>query len=134
MTSLIKAPGKIGLFVVVSVVILFFLIIAFGREYIGNLQVEHEIAMLEQERERLEAQQLDALNLIDELSSEYYLEKEGRTKHGLAKDGETLVVVTQDEEQEADVEFLEEDSFAQMKNPQRWYIYFFDKVQFESLK
>lgn len=129
-----KNLNKIGFFVLVNIVILFFLVIAFGREYIGNIQVEHEIATLEQERERLETQQLDSLNLIDELSSEYYLEKEGRTKHGLAKNGETLVVIQQEEEDEIDFEVSEDDYLAEIKNPERWFYYFFDKAQFEALK
>lgn len=130
--SLIKSPGKLGLFMVVNVAMLFFLIIAFGREYVGNLQIEREIASLEAERERLESQQLDTLDLINELSSEYALEREARTKFGMGEQGETLIVVQDAPITEFDAPASEEP--IPVGNPVRWFYYFFDKESFEELK
>lgn len=131
--KLIKSPGKIGLFMVVNVVILFFLIIAFGREYVGNLQIEREIAELEAQREQLESQQLDTLGLIDELSSEYALEREARTKFGMGEVGETLIVVQDEPVGEIDTEDPNANVLP-VGNPLRWYYYFFDKSSFEQLR
>ena len=129
--KLIKSPNKIKLFILVNIIVLFFLALTFGREYVGNAQIEREIAQMEQERERLEQDRLDTLNLIDQLSSEDYLEKEGRLKYGLAKEGETLIVVKEPE--------LGDDEVAKDKNvvdglhsnPKRWFYYFFDKAKYD---
>lgn len=129
--------SKIGLAVVVSVVIVFFLIIGFGREYLSNLQVEREIQELEDERAALQDEKLSTLQLIDDLSSEYYLEKQARTKQGLARSGEKLLIVKDD-----DTNILigaigvEEDLFSleSISNPIKWYYYFFDTEKFNELK
>lgn len=117
----------------VNVVVLFFLIVAFGREYVGNIQVEREIQALETEKTRLEQQKLNTLNLIEELSSEEYLERQARTKHGLAEEGETLIVI----QDEKSVTELDESLFAEetedVPNPRRWFFYFFDKEAYGKL-
>lgn len=118
---------------VLNVVILFFLIIAFGREYVGNLQIEREIAALEAQRAELETEQLETLNLIDELSSEYALEREARTKFGLGEVGETLIVVQDSPVGEVDLTSGEEDVLP-ASNPVRWFYYFFDKEAFEQTR
>jgi len=136
MKKLIKKPGRVGLFLVVNVVILFFLMVGFGREYVSNMQIEREIMQLEAERERLETEKLETLGLIEELSSEYYLERQARTKHGLGEPGETLVVIQDEAEDEAAIAAAAaaDEALAQTSNPQRWYYYFFDKEMFAKLK
>ncbi len=133
-----KIGSKIGVVVLVNVVILFFLIIGFGREYVSNLQIEREIQNLEEERELLEQEQLSTLQLIEQLSSEYYLEKEARSKHGLGRDGETLIIVQNDDgvnnNQLGVIDDLEEISLEGISNPFRWYYFFFDKEQFVMFK
>ena len=88
------------LFFAANILVLFFLLIAFGREYVGNIQIEREIAQLQEEKEELEQDKLHTLALIEQLSSEYYLESEARTKQGLSREGETVYVI-QDSEIEA---------------------------------
>jgi len=112
-------------------VVLSFLAIAFGREYIGNLQIEHEILSLEAQQEALEGEGLEMLALIDQFSSEDYLEREARTKYGLGKKGETLVIV-QEEEQVEDGGG-EAEQIAALSNPERWYLYFFSPEAFHDL-
>lgn len=132
-TPLIRAPGKIGLFMLVNVVVLFFLLIAFGREYVGNAQIDREIRALEEEKARLEDEQLGTLDLIQELSSEQYLEKEARIKHNLAEEGETLVVIQDDEPVGAIDETIFEEKEI-IPNPKAWYFYFFDSARFKETK
>ncbi|MFH1712207.1 MAG: septum formation initiator family protein [Patescibacteria group bacterium] len=136
MGKLIKHPGRIGLFFVVNVVILFFLVVGFGREYVSNMQIEREIMQLETERGRLETEKLETLGLIEELSSEYYLEREARTKHGLAESGETLIVIQDGSNDEASeiAAAQENEALAKTENPLRWYYYFFDKEMFQKIK
>jgi cell division protein FtsB len=114
--------------VIVNAVLLVLLLMAFGREYVGNLQVEREILMLEQQKAALEQEQLETAALIEQLSSEYYLEQEARTKHGMAKDGETVLIVTDEDQtsfyREGVVipELVEE---VTVSHPVRWMYYFF---------
>ena len=122
-----KKSRKVKLFLALNVVVLFFLMIAFGREYIGNLQIRHEIQELEEQRAKLEDEQLNTLALISQLSSEYYLETEARTKHGLGKDGETLIVVQDGATRTGDVLGESDERLDFVPNYQRWFYYFFDK-------
>ena len=118
---------KVKLFLALNVVVLFFLVLAFGREYVGNLQIQREIEQLEAQRMELEDEQLNTLALIGQLSSEYYLETEARTKHGLAKDGETLIVVQDGATRSGDVLGESDERLDFVPNYQRWFFYFFDK-------
>ncbi|MBP9827731.1 septum formation initiator family protein [Patescibacteria group bacterium] len=100
---------------------------AFTREYLRNADIEREIARWESENARLEGDRLAALDLISELSSEYYVEGEGRSKFGLGRPGETLVVV-QDGASEVQLEpqaaVVVDSGYS---NPERWFLYFFDR-------
>lgn len=130
--SAVVRKGRLALLMLA--VVFFFVSLAFGREYIGNKQVQREIQSLEAERARLEQQKDQTMKLIQELSSEYYLEREGRLKHGLAKSGETMVVV-EDEENRVDHELaLGEEVAVPVSYPMRWFYYIFDPVEFERLK
>lgn len=122
------------LFFAANILVLFFLLIAFGREYVGNIQIEREIAQLQEEKEELEQDKLHTLALIEQLSSEYYLESEARTKQGLSREGETVYVI-----QDSEIEALEHDLVRQQQlnsysNPKRWFLYFFDPTMFQLLQ
>ncbi len=125
---------KARLFVVVNVLILFFLLIAFGREYVGNIQIEHEIALLQDEKEQLEQDQLDTLALIEQLSSEYYLESEARTKQGLGREGETVYVIQDGDDHSGSESGSQQSEEISFSNPARWFLYFFDPVTFDGLE
>ena len=87
---------------------------------------------LEEERALLESEQLNTLQLIEDLSSEYYLEGEARTKHGLGYEGETLIVVQTDDD--ADSLFDDAaDSLHVIPNYKRWFFYFFDREAYDEL-
>lgn len=95
-----------------------------GREYIHMLSVASEIRRVEGEKADLEGEKSVSLQLIQDLSSTYYVEKEGRTKQGLAAPGETVVVVTNTREHSADnVDFAAQKA----SNPRLWFLYFFRK-------
>ena len=120
---------KTKLFIGLNLIIFFFFVVAFGREYVGHVQIERELKQLEEQRAALEDEQLSTLSLIADLSSEYYLESEARTKHGLAREGETLIVVTDTIQAERDVLGVTDDSLTMMSNPAKWFFYFFDPSQ-----
>lgn len=124
-----------SLFFVASIGIAVFLVVAVGREYVGNLQIQYEIRQQEKRVAELEQQRLATLNLLNSLSSEYYLEQEGRTKQGLVLPGEEVIVIAGGDDREAaeqvryGIKDLKEVSLAK-----RWLYYLFNKEVFAYLK
>lgn len=120
---------------IASIVLASLFIVGFGREYLRNKQIEREIAALKGENERLEGKRLGFLDLISDLSSEYYLEGQSRTKEGLAKPGETLVVIDDSALHDApEGAVLGVSTEAEgVSNVERWMYYFFDRERFSEL-
>lgn len=128
----LKKLTKLGTIFVVNIVLLGFLALGFGREYLRNLEIERNIRMLEEQNAELAHEQLQALAVIETLSSEYYLEGEARKKHGMAKAGEELIIVS-DTALQAEHETAVA-AAAEVSNPTRWFYYFFDHAQFQKLQ
>ncbi|MBU0614299.1 septum formation initiator family protein [Patescibacteria group bacterium] len=127
-----QGKNKIKIFLGINILLFFVLVVAFGREYVSHLQIQREIKSMESEYEELQQTKLQTLNLIEELASPYYLEAQGRTKHGLAKEGETLIIIEGENELfSGDVQVEEEIKIA---NPKVWFYYFFNHERFEELK
>ncbi len=125
---------KFSLFVLVGIGVLGLLFVGFGREYVRNRQIENEIAALQSEHDRLEESRLASLELIEDLSSEYYLEREARMKRGLGEPGETLVVVDLHDQEAAEGVVLGAAVDDGLPNSTRWFYYFFDPVRFAELR
>ena len=111
-----------------------FLGLAFGREYVGSLQIRHEIRELESLEAQLGEEQLQTLSLIRDLSSEYYLETEARTKHGLGRAGETLLVIEEGGAADAVVLGVTDESLTFVSNEKRWFYFFFHKERWNELR
>lgn len=121
---------RFGTLFVINIAVLALLGLGFGREYLRNLEIERSIRALEAENTALGGQQLESLSVIQSLSSEYYLEGEARKKHGLAKPGEELVVLKNDDEATRSAALMEEKTVG---NPERWYQYFFAPETFAAI-
>ena len=100
-----------------------FLAVAFGREYVGHMQVEQEIAALQAEHAELTSAQLETVSLLSQLASPYYLEGEARVKQGLGEEGETLLVIKTPDITTSISSAIEERI---IPNPIQWFYYFFD--------
>ncbi|MEK7458853.1 MAG: septum formation initiator family protein [Patescibacteria group bacterium] len=122
---------KFGTIFLVNVAVLAFLVLGFGREYLRNVEIERSIADLNAQNDALQGKQLESLSVIEQLSSEYYLEGEARRKHGLAKEGEELAIIasggTLDERLQAS------DVVSAQSNVVRWWQYFFDRDAFDDV-
>src|SRR5690242_9704862 len=116
---------KLSVIVVVNLVILGFLFVGFGREYWRNIEIERDIAALKDENAQLAGQKLQSLALINDLSSEYYLESEARTKRGMGEPGEEMIIVDLPEDQAPDGQVLGIATDESISNPTRWWYYFF---------
>ncbi|MFA6131234.1 MAG: septum formation initiator family protein [Patescibacteria group bacterium] len=118
-----KRGKKWKFFFGVNFFLFLFLSVAFGREYVSHMQVEREIAKLEEENTSLEQGRLETVAFLSQLASPYYLEGEARLKQGLAEEGETLVVVAQPQ---VTVNSLADAEVAVTANPVLWFYYFFN--------
>ena len=122
---------KFGTIFLVNVAVLAFLVLGFGREYLRNVEIERSIADLNAQNDALQGKQLESLSVIEQLSSEYYLEGEARRKHGLAKEGEELAIIasggTLDERLQAS------DVVSAQSNVVRWWQYFFERDAFDDV-
>lgn len=128
-----KSHSKLKIAVMVNVAIFALLGLGFGREYLRNLEIEREIARMEQENDRLEADRLAAVELIETLSSTYYLEGEARTKRNMGLPGETMIVMQSARAAEPGDETVAQAS-EEILNPLRWFYYFFDPDRFAKLR
>ena len=129
--------GRKGIFLLATMIVAGIFVFGFGREYLREREIANQIATLEAENSRLDGKKLEFLDLIDKLSSQYYLEGQARTKEGLAKPGETLLVV---DAGQSDVDSVKvgkvlgaTDELAGVSNPARWFYYFFDRSKFETM-
>jgi cell division protein FtsB len=131
-----KHVKKISVALLASVILAAGFIIGFGREYLHNREIEKDIADLQSENERLQGKKFEFLGLIKDLSSEYYLEDQARVKGGMAKPGETLVLVDDhDAKKNPDGKVLGESAEdAGVSNVTRWLYYFFDHKRFTELE
>lgn len=128
--------GRKGIFLLATMVVAGIFVFGFGREYLREREIANQIASLEAENSRLDGKKLEFLDLIDKLSSQYYLEGQARTKEGLAKPGETLLVVDAGQSQDsvATGQVLgATDSLESVSNPTKWFYYFFDRSKFEAM-
>ncbi len=126
-----KKSTKNKWFIAILAVLLVVFLIAFGREYVGNIQVQHYIEDLQEQKLEQESEQLETMALIQELSSEYFLESEGRIKQGLGQEGETVIVIQDDENGDGQDQDGVDDG---MTNVARWFYYFFASNTFNELK
>ncbi|HRH32339.1 MAG TPA: septum formation initiator family protein [bacterium] len=124
---------KISLVVTVNLIILAFLFVGFGREYWRNIEIQRDIAALQAESDRLAGQKLESLSLINDLSSEYYLEGEARTKRGMGEPGEQLVIVDLPDQVKPEGEVLGIATDESISNPTRWWYYFFNPTRFDAM-
>lgn len=129
-----KKRSRLKIAIVFNLVIFVILGLGFGREYLRNREIEQEIARMESENARLEADRLAAVDLMNNLSSTYYLESEARTKRGMGESGETMIVVKdQSGSSTQDITYLPEETDVDSPNPLHWFYYFFDHARFEAM-
>lgn len=94
--------------------------------YQKNKLINDEMDSLEQEILVLDEKIIDLDSTIEYLESDLFVEEEGRTKLGLAKEGEQVVIITK--EKDSLSKDLEEElaaGLAEKKNWLNWWKYFF---------
>ncbi|MBU0613531.1 septum formation initiator family protein [Patescibacteria group bacterium] len=120
-------PSRLFLIIGIAVLVLFS--VSLGKEVVRRYEVNKEIQALEKEVEELENQNTELADLIQYLNTNSFREKEARTKLGMAKEGEKVVVIP-------NIEVVAEtateavgvpDNVEELSNPERWFAYFFNQ-------
>lgn len=105
------------------ILVLGFICVSLVREIARNRIIDAEIKKIEEEAKRLEAKNLEILDLVKQLEDSDFLEKEARLKLGLQKSGEQVVVINRVEQ---DVQVAGEGADLDPENnPVKWWYYFF---------
>lgn len=143
-TSFIRKMLELRVFLVVNLVILFFLALSFGREYLRNASIESQISDLKQQEQQLEGENGKILSLSQSVETQYYLEKEGRLKYGLRKPGESVVVLndntsptsaaTTTTSNGSTATPATNDQPVVISNRSRWWDFFFNHDAYQTLK
>lgn len=137
---------ELRLLTVALLLLIWFLAVSFGREMIRSRSIARDVAALEAEAASLQAKHLEITRLADTFQTEAFIEREGRLKLGLKKPGEEVVVIHEgmpsprpqeganDLPASSDPSLSEEPaSAAVLSNPEKWWIYFFDRARFDLL-
>lgn len=112
--------------IIIGLFILIFLSVALGKELLRRYEVNKEIAQLEKEIATLEKENIDINDLMNYFNTNSYIEKEARQKLGLQKEGETMVILPKEgDNQESSNTTSEEEEEVNQTNLQRWWNYFF---------
>jgi cell division protein FtsB len=106
---------------------------AFVRETLRARQIDREISALKGEAERLRVRNFEISALESSLSNGEFLEREARTKLGLRKEGEQVVVVrAADARAEAEADRKAADAPAPWSNAKKWWVSFTDPEAFRT--
>lgn len=102
------------------------------RESYREWKVDQEIRQMQAEVERLEGRKLTLAELIQRLDSPDAVDKEARTRLGLSKPGERVIILrgmdeTVSWQDDAGTVAPEEAPVDTRDNPKRWLEYFFPK-------
>jgi cell division protein FtsB len=124
-------------FIIIGICLLVFIGFSLGKETYRNYQIEKEIQALEEEISGLEKNNDNLTHLIEYFKTESYQEKEARQKLGLQKEGEKVVVITEEniEPEEFETENTEnsiqefnqsgEIQKEEISNPRKWWNFIF---------
>lgn len=113
---------------VIEACIVIFLVFAIGKEIIRRQDVQSEVSRLEQQIIQLEQQNIQLAQVLKEMTSDNFQEKEARLKLDLQKPGETVVLIPQTTAEgkiEVEVKKEFEAQVARSSNAEKWWLYFF---------
>lgn len=126
-----RAFLKSKLIIIFAIIILITFSIALTREIIRKLEINSEIAGLENEINKLEDQNTELADLIEYLNSTSWQEKEARNKLNLQAPGESVIAIIDNSIIEESTNGDNGNDIAdnqgnKTSNPQKWFKYFFN--------
>lgn len=124
--------SKAFVFVLIGIVV--FLGVSVTREVLRKLEISYETHKLEADVARLEKRNNDLKDVIALLNSSSIQDKEARVKLGLQAPGEHVVLFP-DRDASNEVTLPDSDTIRYIpirdykSNPEKWFAYFWDKLQ-----
>lgn len=121
---------KIRLISAICLLIGLYLIVSFSRDLWNLSQKEGQIQKANLRLEKLENQNQELEKKAQEVQAPEFIEKEAREKLGLAKEGETVVILPENFEQalrqsQGKLELSSDNSSDDLMNWERWWKLFF---------
>lgn len=102
-------------------------LVGFIKVFWHDWQIRKEISQLEMTKLQLEQKKIQILDYLKKAESTDYAEKEARLHYGLAKPGETLIIIN-NETNKVSSTYAKSKNFNQEEtNWGRWWQYFFKK-------
>lgn len=133
---------------VLNVLLVGFLGMTLGREYLRTREIQKEISELQAQADALATRNIQLGELQTAVQTQSFIEREARLKLGMKKPGEGVVVIQEGEigekgqiGQKGENEITEdplglvldaENSTPQVANSTKWWYYFFDKSSYTS--
>jgi cell division protein FtsB len=102
-----------------------FFVVAFvtARQITQKYQIDKQIRQLQARADKISGQNQKLSDLVNYLGTDQYKEKAAREQLNLKKDGEFVVALPQNQQEQVS----SAETAVQLSNPQKWYNYFFAK-------
>lgn len=111
-------------FIILLVVVFVFAFISLGKESYRYFRIVQEVKDLEKRIEDLKTSNEELIKTREFYQSEEFLEQEAKKKLGYAKEGESVIIIASDQEQELEPQAQEQPS-PKTSNFKLWRDYFF---------
>lgn len=120
----IKKIFNSKIFLVVLIVLVFLAGSAAFRSLYRNYKVNREITRLENKVDNLKKEKIESMKILEYVSSKKFAEKKARTELNMKKDGENVMVIKDENEQDKE---SAEDKKQKVSNAVKWWYYFTNK-------
>ncbi|MFA5030066.1 MAG: septum formation initiator family protein [Patescibacteria group bacterium] len=116
---------------IIEACLVLFLAFAIGKEIVRREDVQSEVTRLEQQTDSLKKQNIELAQILKEMTSENFQEKEARKKLDVQKTGETVILLPQDSDDGSRTLVVQNSSVSavtlqEQSNPEKWWAFFFD--------
>lgn len=116
-------PVFLAIIAVFSIALFF----SIGKNFVKGYEMKKDISLLEDEVKRLEGRNKDLYSLIDFVNTNSFAEEEARLKLGLAKPGESVIVIPENKAANSQIGD-KVNMVAEESNTRLWWNYFFKSV------
>lgn len=111
------------LFSISALVVSFFFLFAFVRNYIEDYNIRREIVSLKEDVQALETKKIQSLEILDYVMSDAFVEEKARVEFNLKKPGEQVVVFKHSPEVSVPVVGEPVEDYP-LNRPLKWWYYF----------
>jgi cell division protein FtsB len=118
------------LVIIVGIAFIVMFSVGISKRMVRQHQLNRETESLKHEIEKLERSNQELNELLSYLNSDNFLEDEARTKLGLKKEGEEIIIIndkykTKELDKNTSGRIYQPSTSAPKSNPEKWWDYFF---------